>query len=81
MITYIHFSYGRDYYSIVNVLSGIVYHPHKGTGRHNSKKYHGFIDMGTDLDDDCLPVVKETLTFIVVSHQIFFHGTNWVFFN
>ena len=35
----------------------------------DGNKYHGFIDMGTELDDDCLPVAKEALTFMVVSHR------------
>ena len=34
----------------------------------DGNKYHGFIDMGTELDDDSLPVAKEALTFMVVSH-------------
>ena len=32
----------------------------------DGNKYHGFIDMGTEVDDDCLPVAKEALTFMVV---------------
>lgn len=35
----------------------------------DGNKYHGFIDMGTELDDDCLPVAKEALTLMVVSHK------------
>ena len=27
--------------------------------------YHGFIDMGTELNDDSLPVAKEALVFMV----------------
>ena len=30
-------------------------------------KYHGFVDFGTDLDDDTLPVAKVALTFMVVA--------------
>lgn len=33
----------------------------------DGNKYNGFIDMGTELDDDCLPVLKKTLTLMVVS--------------
>ncbi|KAG7162936.1 putative DNA transposase THAP9-like 2 [Homarus americanus] len=32
----------------------------------DGKKYHGFIDVGTELDDP-LPVAKEALTFMEVS--------------
>ena len=35
----------------------------------DGNKYHGFVDMGTELDDDCLPVAKEALTLMVVSHK------------
>ena len=35
----------------------------------DGNKYHGFIDMGTQLNDDCLPEAKEALTFMVVSHR------------
>ena len=31
------------------------------------ESYHGFIDMGTEMDSDCLSVAKEALTFMVVS--------------
>lgn len=30
-------------------------------------EYHGYIDMGTKLDDDSLPVAKEALVFMVVA--------------
>jgi hypothetical protein len=33
----------------------------------DGKKYHGFIDMGTELNDDSLPVAKEALVFMVVA--------------
>lgn len=33
----------------------------------DGKKYHGYIDMGTELDDDSLPIAKECLTFLVVA--------------
>lgn len=33
----------------------------------DGKKYQGYIDMGTELDDDSLPVAKECLTFLVVA--------------
>lgn len=33
----------------------------------DGKKYHGYIDMGTELDHDCLPVAREALTFMVVA--------------
>lgn len=32
----------------------------------DGSKYHGYIDFGTKLDDDSLPVAKEALTFMVV---------------
>lgn len=41
-------------------------------GWQDGKKYHGFIDMGTELDDDCVPVAKEALTFMIVSHKFAF---------
>lgn len=33
----------------------------------DGKKYHGYIDMGTQLDSDILPVAKNALTFMVVA--------------
>ena len=33
----------------------------------DGSKYCGYIDMGTELDDDSLPIAKEALTFMVVS--------------
>ena len=30
-------------------------------------KHHGHVDLGTEMDDDSLPVAKEALTFMVVS--------------
>ena len=33
----------------------------------DGKSYVGFIDMGTNVDDDCLPVAKEALVFLAVS--------------
>lgn len=33
----------------------------------DGNKYHGYIDMGTKLDDDTLPVAKEALVFMVVA--------------
>lgn len=33
----------------------------------DGNKYHGFIDVGTDLDDDTLPVATEALTFLAVA--------------
>lgn len=35
-------------------------------------EHHGFIDMGTDLDDDCLPLGKKALTLMAVSHKLTF---------
>ena len=32
-------------------------------------KFHGQIDMGTELDDDALPFAKEALVFMVVDLQ------------
>ena len=32
----------------------------------DGRKYHGYIDMGTELDDDSLPVAKDALVFMVV---------------
>ena len=31
------------------------------------EKYHGYIDLGTQLNDDSLPLAKEALTFMVVA--------------
>ena len=33
----------------------------------DGKKYHGYIDMGTELNDDSIPVAREALTFMIVS--------------
>jgi hypothetical protein len=33
----------------------------------DGKKYQGYIDYGTDMDDDSLPLAKEALTFMVVA--------------
>lgn len=33
----------------------------------DGRKYHGFIDMGTQLDSDTLPIAKDALTFMVVA--------------
>ena len=33
----------------------------------DGQKYHGYVDMGTGVDDDSLPIAKEALTFMVVS--------------
>ena len=33
----------------------------------DGKKYHGYIDLGTQLNDDSLPLAKEALTFMVVA--------------
>lgn len=46
----------------------------------DDNKYHGFIDMRTDPDDDCLPVAKEAFTFMVVSHRSAFKPQIGYFF-
>lgn len=33
----------------------------------SGQKYHGFVDMGTELDDDSLPEAKEALVFLLVA--------------
>ena len=35
----------------------------------DGNKYRGFIDVGTELDGDCLPVAKAALTLMVVPHR------------
>ena len=32
----------------------------------DGNKYHGYIDVGSELDDDCLPMAKEAFVFMVV---------------
>ena len=33
----------------------------------SGQRYHGFVDMGTDMDDDSLPEAKEALVFLLVA--------------
>jgi hypothetical protein len=33
----------------------------------DGKRYHGYIDMGTEIDNDSLPMAKEALVFMVVA--------------
>jgi Transposase protein len=33
----------------------------------NGERYHGFVDMGTSIDDDSLPEAKEALVFLLVA--------------
>ena len=33
----------------------------------DGQKFQGYIDMGTGLDDDSMPLAKEALTFMVVA--------------
>ena len=34
---------------------------------YDGRQYRGYIDVGTGLDDDSLPVAKEALTFMIVA--------------
>ena len=46
----------------------------------DGKKFVGYIDIGTGLDDDSMPVAKEALTFVVVGVNDSFRVllTNWL---
>jgi len=33
----------------------------------SGQKYHGFVDLGTEMDDDSLPEAKEALVFLLVA--------------
>lgn len=35
----------------------------------DGRKYHGYINMGTELDDASFPVAKKVLTYMIVSNK------------
>ena len=44
----------------------------------DGKKYRGFVDLGTDIDDDLLPEATEALVFMAVC-EFQLESTMWVF--